>query len=330
MSRAHAATWLTLLCLLLTQGAGAQTQSTRIAAARNAALNQKACQKIQPFWWEVGDGTGLIVGEGSPQSETTYARSTGLLIASASKWWFGAYVAELHGGVLTAADLQATRMLSGYRNESYTSCTRSNAATQAALTVGQCFQAGINDRQTPGSIGYFYYDAGHLQKYAALDLGLGSANSAQLGTELNARLGSELGTAFDSPQPGGGGLSDAAHYAVFLQKLLRGTLKLSSLLGSNSVCAWEDHSTPVPAKKSCTAQYTPVPTSMHWRYSIAHWVEDDGSYSSPGAFGFYPWIDASRQFYGLLVREDHSLSAYVDSAACGRLIRQAYLNPPAP
>jgi hypothetical protein len=73
-----------------------------------------------------------------------------------------------------------------------------------------------------------------------------------------------------------------------------------------------------------------------WHYSLGHWIEDDplvgdGSFSSPGALGFYPWIDSNSTYYGLLVREDDTAEtsgAYegYQSAVCGRLIRRAWMS----
>ena len=52
----------------------------------------------------------------------------------------------------------------------------------------------------------------------------------------------------------------------------------------------------------------------------------DGAYSSAGAFGFYPWIDASRTWYGIVARaavDDNGMG--FASAQCGRLIRKAWV-----
>ena len=32
-------------------------------------------------------------------------------------------------------------------------------------------------------------------------------------------------------------------------------------------------------------------------------VHGDGAFSSPGAFGFYPWIDSSKSYYGIISRQ---------------------------
>jgi hypothetical protein len=55
----------------------------------------------------------------------------------------------------------------------------------------------------------------------------------------------------------------------------------------------------------------------------------DGAFSSPGAFGFYPRIDASKTYYGILARETPTTpapgSAYYNSVQCGRMIRKAFM-----
>lgn len=310
----------------LTAPVGAQTAPTlaqRLIAAQNAADTASACTAAQPFYWEIGNEKGKLGGGNAPGGDSSYSRDSKMLIASASKWWFAAYVAELHGGVLSASDLSALRMLSGYRSLSAASCAPANASKRAALTVAQCFNTGLNSRYTKRDDGYFYYDGGHYQKYAALDLGLGSSNAAQLGARLSSWLGGTLGIGFDSPQPAGGGYASAADYAGFLQKILNRQLKISALLGTQAVCAWTNG-------KDCPAVYSPM-NLAHWHYSIGHWVEDDpvtdGSFSSPGLYGFYPWINASKTLYGIVARENHRLSAYSDSVQCGIAIRNAYLNP---
>ena len=69
------------------------------------------------------------------------------------------------------------------------------------------------------------------------------------------------------------------------------------------------------------------PVVEAWHYSYAHWVEDgpavgDGAFSSPGALGFYPWIDATKTTYGVLARVQPN--GYWASVLCGRLIRKAF------
>lgn len=69
---------------------------------------------------------------------------------------------------------------------------------------------------------------------------------------------------------------------------------------------------------------------------MAHWVEDDpatngdGSFSSAGAFGFYPWIEPTKLYYGVISRQASvspggtpTQNGYA-SAQCGRLVRRAW------
>jgi len=91
-------------------------------------------------------------------------------------------------------------------------------------------------------------------------------------------------------------------------------------LGTHAVCT-------NPA--TCpTALNTPSPANESWHYSVGHWVEDDpvvgaGAFSSAGAFGFYPWIDAGKARYGILARSSGTGSGF-ESVMCVRLIRKAY------
>ena len=109
-------------------------------------------------------------------------------------------------------------------------------------------------------------------------------------------------------------------------------LQIGKWLGKNAVCT-NPQTCPNEAIK------TPIPRNETWHYSIGHWVEDDpqvgdGAYSSPGAFGFYPWISRDKAYYGIMAREDHqgvmlanqSEKPGVQSVGCGRLIRAAWMD----
>jgi hypothetical protein len=109
-------------------------------------------------------------------------------------------------------------------------------------------------------------------------------------------------------------------------------LQLGRLLGKAAVCT-NPLSCPREAVK------TPIPETESWHYSLGHWVEDDpaigdGAFSSPGAFGFYPWISADKRFYGMVAREqrhgvmsgDPGDKPAVASVNCGRQIRAAWMD----
>jgi len=82
---------------------------------------------------------------------------------------------------------------------------------------------------------------------------------------------------------------------------------------------------------------------MH--YGLAHWIEDeteckktpgkgggyatcagDGAFSSAGSKGWYPWIDATNTYYGLIARVAAKGGNGYASLQCGRLLRYAFLN----
>jgi hypothetical protein len=111
-----------------------------------------------------------------------------------------------------------------------------------------------------------------------------------------------------------------AAYGTFLRKIINGQLVMSGLLGSHPVCT-------LPAI-CADSVYSPSPYA--WHYSINHWVEDgvgqDGAFSSPGKFGFYPWITADRSGYGILARVSKDAGAFLPSAQCGAAIRAAWTN----
>jgi hypothetical protein len=81
---------------------------------------------------------------------------------------------------------------------------------------------------------------------------------------------------------------------------------------------------------------TPDPEAVqNVRYSLGHWVEEDGAFSSPGLFGFYPWIDRDKTWYGIIARRqklaiydpaDPASSAYAQSVRCGQALRAAWLS----
>ena len=322
------ACWLTGSGLAL---AAAPSPAPSLLARQQAALAVaqspvNACALARPFYWEVGGPQAVLasgaVGEGAP------GRRSSVPTASASKWLYSAYVVERRGGQLTESDVRFLTFRSGYTRFRF---------CRDGQTVDQCRGALINGRGRleASTEGAFFYNGGHLQEHARL-MGLGGLDGLGLGEEirhgLRTALGHDLALGFGQAQPAGGGLSSAADYADFLQALLRGNLKLSKLLGSHAVCT-----NPLTCPQGEALQ-TPIPENESWHYSLGHWVEDDpvlgdGAFSSPGLFGFYPWLSADRQWYGLVVRNDRQglmsrdpqAKPAIESVNCGRLIRDAWV-----
>lgn len=295
----------------------------RVHAATQTAQKNQACTAIHPFYWEIGNQTEVLAS-GSVGGKT-YTAKTLMPIASASKWIFGAYVVQARQGQLSESDIAALNMTSGYTNFGSTSCIKLLPARRDSQTVSECFmaenrQGGNNNDFDAEAVGKFHYNGGHFQKLA-LELGLGADNNTALQRDLQMYLGTDIAFNFGSPQLAGGVNTTANNYAIFLRKILSKQLYISDLLGAHAVCT---------NPTTCSsAVYTPVPAKLSWDYSLGHWVESDpvtgdGAYSSAGAFGFYPWIDKTKTYYGVLAREGKPGSGD-DSAACGGLIRKAWM-----
>lgn len=295
----------------------APTLAQQTLAATTTANNPaNACGSIQPFYWEIGDRNS-VQASGSTDAASgtpTYNAKTPMSIASASKWLYGAYVAEKRGGVLNAIDIQYLHFQSGYVSfGAFGTCGFSD-------TVDSCLSNGSNGAFTASSEGKFNYDGGHMQKHASLD-GLGDLNAIGMANEMRRVLGADISLSFSQPQLAGGVITSASDYGQFLRKTLSGSLKMGGLLGANAVCT---------NPSTCSAGVaTPTPRGEDWSYSIGHWVDTDrvvgdGAFSSTGAFGFHPWIDAKKTSYGVIARRTSVPGTGFESAVCGRLMRKAW------
>lgn len=306
------------------QASGSPASLTdRTQAAQTTANQQPYCQSAQPFYWEIGDTHGALAS--GTAGNNTYSATTHLSIASASKWIYASYVVQKRGGVqsLSSTDIDDLHFTSGYSVFPSTGCNPGD-------TVGTC-DALV--QYAPATKDRFDYSGGHMQHHADQVMGLGALNGPQLADELRTQLGSDQTFTFSSPQPAGGGYTTAADYALLLRKIMSGQLAMHDALDGSPACA-----NPSTCKAPDNlATFSPIPLSETWHYSIGHWIEDDptvgdGSYSSPGAFGFYPWISHDLSTYGIVARQDISGTTisdpahkpYMLSVECGRLIRKAW------
>ena len=299
-------------------GTGDPTVSQRTLAAAATAENNAECGKVKPFYWEIGDkGATLASASVNVPGGQVYTAASVMSIASASKWLYSTYFVQKTAGNLTATDVKFFNFKSGYAN--LTTCS-------ASTTVGNCLDVVNDNGTTNGSFtasaeNKFDYDGGHMQKHAALN-GLANMDSASLATEIRSQLGSEIALSYGQPQLAGGVFMSASEYGKVLRKILGGALTMNSALGTHAVCASADIC-PTQAIRS------PAPKGESWNYSIGHWVEapapavSDSAFSSPGAFGFYPWIDKTKTYYGIVARTDPA--GALDSVDCGRVIRKAWV-----
>lgn len=321
---------LTALGATLALGAASQAWSAtpavpiaqRADAAKATAETSPACVAAQPFYWEIGDAHSALASGST--GGTRYTATSEMQIASASKWVYASYVVQKRGGAqqLTADDIDHLHFTSGRTHFKTLRCGR-------FASVGGCDRDPEVD---PKTVGQFDYSGGHMQHHADVVMGLGAMKAEAFSSEVLSQLGADVGLIYRAPQPAGGGYGTAAGYAVMLRKIVGGQLLMRDALGAHAVCASPTACRP----PDNTAVHSPVPSNMTWHYSIGHWVEDgDQAYSSPGAFGFYPWINHERDTYGIVARHEFKglLSASDDlqrpafkSVDCGRLIRKAWFS----
>ncbi len=306
-----------------------------VAAATATATDNDLCTAISPFYWEIGDKTGVLASGslGANSSGNPITGSTRFSVASASKWMYGAYIVQVRGAAaaLTAQDINFMHFTSGYTNmgdvvDTSECPTPANGpdTVNACLALTNSANGLPYSYQNPQTEGTFDYDSGHLENHASLYGGLGDVPVAQLGPMVAAELASNITFLYTEPLMAGGIYTSSDDYTAVLRNILSGALFMRDALGTSPVCTR-------PSAPGCNATFSPIPEA--WHYSIAHWVEDDpttngdGAFSSPGAFGFYPWIEASKNYYGVISREAASGNGEQEgyaSAQCGRLIRHAW------
>jgi hypothetical protein len=278
----------------------------RAAAAGETARKHLRCLRLDEFYWEIGD------------SEKTLARGwvgnkfrehTDMEIGSAGKWLLGAYAVQKLDGKLTPEHLSLLRQTAGFGSQEMLAC-------QDAKTIGAC--QSLMTPADPAQVGKFYDNIGGTQKLA-VDLGLGDFTGADLSTEYARVMGADINFYFVIPVVAEGMTTTPASYAQFLRRILGGDLKIKSMLEDKAICA-------TPGEECPDAIHSPMPKG--WGYSLHHWVEGgetgDGAFSAPGEYGFYPWIDNKKQFYGIVARKTLEEEADILSTRCGKVIRKAW------
>ena len=317
--------------------------------AMQTANDNTLCTAISPFYWEIGDQNDPLASGsvGYENGQPIVVATTYYSIGSASKMLYAAYVAQVRGpaGILTP-DISFLTLTSGYANMPTTN-TAGNVCPQTDTpdTVDTCLALTSPLSQypdepfsylIPADIGMFYYNSGHMEVHAQQEMGLGKipvgaiGAPQSLGTMIAAELGLKAGAMFNyamfnytEPLMSGGIATTGAVYAGLLRSILNGSLVFRDALGMDQVCT---------QPSTCpTALYSPLQKQEAWNYSIGHWVEDnpltdgDGAFSSAGEFGFYPWIDSTKSYYGIISRYQTQANSAYASIQCGRLIRAAFM-----
>jgi hypothetical protein len=263
-------------------------------AAVDTANGSPDCTSLGDFYWEVGNGTGKLFGfsRGSTVSETTV-----LPLASASKWLYAsAYVQSKGYANLSAAEKKRLNFTSGFIEAGDIACG------DVGTTVSECYGPSYkNVSYRLLQDGNFFYDGGHMQKLALEDMGwrMGTGVASVIDW-LNGQLGTSLPQSPGAVAVAGGFRGSAANYRVFLQKLLNNQYAMSVRLNADAVPAYAG---------GPGVTYSPWTVGQAY-YGLGHWLEGESvngvwrvtGHSSPGLFGFYPWVEAGKSQYMLLAR----------------------------
>lgn len=240
---------------------------------------------------------------------------------------YASYVTQVRGAAskLSASDINFLHFISGYTNMGDSTLTATCPSTLSPDTVNQCLTLSNSAgaafaAQDPATVGKFDYDSGPMENHASQNTTLGYVALTSLGPLIAAQLGAGVAFTCSEPLMAAGVSTTASMYALVLRHIMDGSLAMHDALGTSPVCTQNS--------STCVAASTPFPEEA-WHFSIGHWVEDnpstngDGAFSSSGAFVFYPWIDKTKSYYGVISRYQQS-GAYA-SAQCGRLIRHAFM-----
>jgi hypothetical protein len=322
---------LALMCAGVAYG-GSPPTATSVSAAQATAKDNVVCKSIEPFYWEIGDASGTLTSAsvGVDSKGTPVLATTKMDVASASKWLYATYVVQIRKSAanLTAQDINFLHQTSGYTNmggdgHPAGTCPPSDSpdSINACLVLINATDDLPYNYQDPATIGFFDYDAGHFENHASLYTGLGDLSVQALGPGISRQLGTGVKLVYSQPLLAGGINMTPATYALVLQHIVDGSLFMHDALGTSPVCTL--------ASPTCTSLNSPVPFA--WHYSIGHWVEDDpannddGAFSGTGGQGFYPWVEASKVYYGLVGRVKTAAGQQgQQSIKCGALVRRAW------
>ena len=280
----------------------------------------------------ITDLTVLIGTAQGPQfsfSKGDSSPTDAYLIASASKWLSSlTLLAAVDEGLLTLGDRPQDHLSwwtddpsdprSEVTLEQLLSFTSGFAGGEDSVpcvedpdsTLDACAQTIYADffEHEPGTT--FIYGPSHLQVAGAM---VSAATGDRFNRVFRDRIATPLGlastTAFavpslDNPRVAGGATASAEDYGTILTALVSGQL----LSPASMEVLGEDHT-----GAGVTMAVVPNAATVNgeWHYALGCWREcgedpysttcdEPGVLSSPGAFGFYPWWDIERGFWGVL------------------------------
>ena len=216
-------------------------------------------------------GGGCWPGVARPGARRLMPRP-GSRLLSASKWIYGAYVAEQRAGPSPKTTSATPERLRALSRVARAKRRLKNAAPACSTDEGR-------KTRTPSVA---FDNGGHMQQHAVL-MGLGRSTNQGLSPSHLARSGQSRAGA-------GPGLAASRNWPAGRKAMPATTAAFASdAVGrsQNRGCwvairfQYQPRSCPGEALK------TPIPATESWHYSLGHWVEDDpplgdGAFSSPG------------------------------------------------
>ncbi len=278
----------------------------------------------------IGNGAGILFEYVKGSFPVTGQRAIG----SSSKWYTSATIMQLVD--------QGTLKLSDHPQDFLPYWTRSASDPRSRITLAQLlsFTSGFNGDPVSGGCtddpattlqacartiyegnvasapgAAFSYGPQHMHIAAAMaEQATGQSFNAIFRTRLADPLGMTVASRYvlpssANPLVSGGAASTARDYALFLQALLNGTgvAERDTFL--------QDRTAGIPF----LFRPNGVEQAGDWHYALGAWLECDEAafepscaaariYSSPGSFGWTPWIDLKNGYFALIARRGERFS----------------------
>lgn len=290
-------------------------------------VHKEIYQKVSP-------DTGLLVADSEKtlfkEYRGAYKDDKAIAIASASKWLSAAVIMSLvdddlidlsapahtyfpdlnKGSKAKITTSQLFSHTSGMRGthpciltDAYTleSCAKAIAIDALASEPGTTFSYGGNSMQVAGYIAERVTGKTWAELFKERIAGPLGMNNTVFGT-LN--LDKSVTTTSKNPRIAGGAKSTLNDYAKFMQMIMNcGTYNGEEILSCDSIKAMEKI-----LNAGMKVGTNPAPEALG--YGIGIWIDAmSGSevkqVSSPGAFGFTPWVDRELGIYGVFMISDN-------------------------
>jgi len=247
----------------------------------------------------------------------TYNSQTQMFIASSTKWITGATIMRLVDRGLLRLDMLVSELIPSFTGPkssitlrqllSFTSGIEPDAACVGNATYGlaDCVNAiaALPSKAPPGI--QFRYGSSHLAVAARMaEVVTNKPWHLIVSEEITTPLGLTVTRYANTinPNPAGSLISNLDDYQRFLRMMWNdGELDGERYLSTAAVEQMQMDQTRGAAMVAASG----IRLALGSRYGLAQWVEvvnrQTGALeiSSPGAFGFYPWIDRARDTFGV-------------------------------